>query len=630
MDDGDEITPQPKRIKRDTKSCIECRGRKVKCQLSKEDVPRCAECIKRGFPCTITTSTRGELPYRDTDLSPRSGEDRLERIESLLRNLANGQDHLTAEIRGFTCTTLPKNTSLREITRDYLALLFPSQHDVNLIADRTNAWALGLGHDSRSSSSTDGSQVQFDVSSIRQSDVRTIGKNLLLLALYIQQLPPNFDASQLQMQNMDGLVEVYSKSANSWLYEDDEFLLTPETLESLFLLGMIHINAGTLQKAWMTFRRALDVARMMGLPDSYSLSKRDDCSAAAVTKRQLWRSAVMGESYVGTLLGIESGAGNDPFGPAVDTWYGADANASENAPRLLCLVAGALTRRNRQEFNNGGPPTEALDAALDNIRVVIPDSWWHIPVLSTERSTESGRDFDRVLCQFWFFLLRLLTHLPRAFTFHPERNLETRVSCLQCVEASRAILHRYLVLRQVGNTQLHCRVTDFIVFLATVAMLLTFIQNTNGALHSNDHDSADYRDTDQDLVGDVISSMEMLAGGSAREIVAKQSVAFLVALQSVAQSNPAAPEWLRLNIPYFGNLTVATPGSDKADGSMQKAPTNPDGEDVGGPELGKQLSRSIHLTFSNFTSLSANSTTHESGEMRFDSIWDLDFMNWDG
>jgi hypothetical protein len=560
------------------------------------------------------------------------GEDRLDRIESLLLDLTSGQNHLAAEVRELGLGTLQQRQqvgiSQEDLTRDFLIRLLPSQHDVNLIGLHTNAWALGITDKPGVSQGTDGLHIRLDLAIIRQSDIRTIGQSLLLLALYVQQLPPDFDASLLEMRNLDSIVEAYIKSANPWLLSDDEYLLTPQTLESLFLLGMIHINAGALQKAWMTFRRAMDVARMMGLHNSYSVSRRDDSSEVMIVKRQLWRSAVMGECYVGTLLGIECGSGSNPFGPGGGDWYDAKADSNEHAQRLLCLVAISLNRRNLLESNDRDLPTIALDAALDNIQTIIPDPWWDIPTPTNKRSTECGQALDRLLSHFWFFLLRLLTHLPRAFTDHVKSS-ESRV---RSVEASRAILQRYLVLRRVGNTQLHCRVTDFIVFLATVTMLLTFIKNENGGLSQISPESSDH-----DLVNDVISSMGMLANGSAREVVAKQSVAFLTSLQDVARSTPHAPKRLQLKIPYFGTLTVATPGSEKSKilGVSQAEIMDPD-NDTTNHEVGKQISKSIHFTFSTCNSPNAPRNgddirlTPDPDTMLFDSVWDLDFMNWDG
>jgi hypothetical protein len=633
MNIGDPSIPPPKRIKRDTKSCLECRRRKVKCQLSTTDVLRCTECSKRGFPCT-TFSTSNDQPNPDVDQLVLGGEDRLGRIENLLLNLTNGQDHLTAELRELGFGTFPLyeriESSQKQMTRDFLVRLLPSQHDADLISCHTNAWALGIADKPGVFQGIDELPIKIDVALLHQSNFRTIGQSLLLLALYVQQLPPDFDASQLEMRNLASLVDAYIKSANSWLLSDDESLLTPETLESLSLLGMIYINAGALQKAWMVFRRALDVARMIGLHNSYSLSNRDDGSDAMVKKRQLWRSAVMGECYVGTLLGIESGAGSNPFGPSGEDWYDAKADINEYAERLLCFVASGLIRRNVLEFSDHDPPTQALDAALDNILSVVPESWWDIPIPTGKRSAECGRALERLLSHMWFFLLRLLTHLPQAFT---DQVNCTGGSKIQCVEASRAILRRYLVLRRVGNTQLHCRVADFIVFLATVTMLLTSMQRDDGILNPTA-----LEESDQNLVVDVISSISLLASGSTRETVAKQSVAFLKALQDIAQSTPGAPNRLLLKIPYFGILAVGTPRSENPGvmGVPQAESTETDKPDTISPEVGKQLSRSIHFTFSTCSSPPAIHNGHDVGllpdsdTVHFDSIWDLDFMNWDG
>ncbi|KAH9217426.1 hypothetical protein DL95DRAFT_105932, partial [Leptodontidium sp. 2 PMI_412] len=71
-----------KQVRKGTKSCWECKRRKVKCQLSSEDVPACSGCLARGTPCLSQ-----EFPdERDTSSGLQVGE-RLGRVERLLETL---------------------------------------------------------------------------------------------------------------------------------------------------------------------------------------------------------------------------------------------------------------------------------------------------------------------------------------------------------------------------------------------------------------------------------------------------------------------------------------------------------------------------------------------------------------
>jgi hypothetical protein len=116
MDTG---PPSRKRLRRTTRSCYQCthyysgwyldgtwkvlslrlsklthghtvpgRKRKVKCQLTDENVETCAECLKSGTQCTL------QPLHAETDSGspPQELELRLERIESLLRKLVQTQE----------------------------------------------------------------------------------------------------------------------------------------------------------------------------------------------------------------------------------------------------------------------------------------------------------------------------------------------------------------------------------------------------------------------------------------------------------------------------------------------------------------------------------------------------------
>lgn len=71
-----------KRVRKGTKSCWECKRRKVKCQLSSENVSVCSGCLSRG-----TTCISQEYPEEhDSSGGPQIGE-RLGRIELVLDKL---------------------------------------------------------------------------------------------------------------------------------------------------------------------------------------------------------------------------------------------------------------------------------------------------------------------------------------------------------------------------------------------------------------------------------------------------------------------------------------------------------------------------------------------------------------
>ncbi|KAF2242504.1 hypothetical protein BU26DRAFT_609854 [Trematosphaeria pertusa] len=121
-----------------------------------------------------------------------------------------------------------------------------------------------------------------------------------------------------------------------------------------------------------------------------------------------------------------------------------------------------------------------------------------------------------------------------------------------CLDSSHSILLNYLTLRRVGNTQLHCRVTDFGAFTAAVTILLLHIQDSS-------LEARPERRGDIGLVQRILRSMDGLAKSSKRESVAQQSADVLAKLLNYHKADPSASRNLQLTVPYFGTVTITMP-----------------------------------------------------------------------
>lgn len=77
------------------------RRRKVKCQLTEEDVEACAECIKSGTKCTLKPPETEGNESALIGVGGIQNDSRLERIESLLQRLVDSQEQSQAASRTF-------------------------------------------------------------------------------------------------------------------------------------------------------------------------------------------------------------------------------------------------------------------------------------------------------------------------------------------------------------------------------------------------------------------------------------------------------------------------------------------------------------------------------------------------
>lgn len=332
---------------------------------------------------------------------------------------------------------------------------------------------------------------------------------------------------------------------------DDELATTIEGLECLQLQGLFHLNAGNLRRAWLSFRRGLNIAQLMCLDKDFMKARKGLDSSSIKVGKQMWHQVVMSDRYVSLLMGLPCGAGDECFGPE-EKLNGVIEDVDLIFERRLSLIAGHVSNRNQAEPAQIFSQTQVIDEEMDRLAKEMPQSWWNVPRLDGKsRSRGVARQFNRLTTQMWYHQLVTLLHLPfmlRAATeYRYEYNRHT------CLTASREILSLYIALRNANNTQLMCRVVDFAAFIAAVVIALASIHiaQLNEGIQFQQHNE------DMALLQEIIISMESLAESSEREFVAKQSVAVLRALLKVNDPSKTFSGNLRLTVPYFGTISIA-------------------------------------------------------------------------
>jgi hypothetical protein len=108
-------------------------------------------------------------------------------------------------------------------------------------------------------------QGLFNVDIVAKGHPIAIAKLLFCLAICIQQLAPELDMSKLQIKSpprelMGSIVDFLTRNVTS----DDEITGRIEGVECLALQGVYEVNAGNLRKSWLSFRKALAMAELLG------------------------------------------------------------------------------------------------------------------------------------------------------------------------------------------------------------------------------------------------------------------------------------------------------------------------------------------------------------------------------
>jgi hypothetical protein len=152
-----------------------------------------------------------------------------------------------------------------------LRALLPSQQDVDIIIESTIGWLLvrilcKAGHDLYRREEPIST---FNTTTISTQKPVVIALTLLYLAICIQQLPPVFDATRLQLYKgsttVEALADNYISKVADWVTSKDDLISTIEGLECLLLQEFFHISAENIRLAWLSSRRALAIAQLLDL-----------------------------------------------------------------------------------------------------------------------------------------------------------------------------------------------------------------------------------------------------------------------------------------------------------------------------------------------------------------------------
>lgn len=117
--------------------------------------------------------------------------------------------------------------------------------------------------------------------------------------MIVQQVSRTFDAKCLQMSMpLDVFMQKCVSASVSLVSSDDEVVGTLEGLECLSLQAMYHINAGNLRRAWLCWRRALNLGQLMGLHHRAQNPMMNVDIVSSTREKLLWFQIVKADRYM--------------------------------------------------------------------------------------------------------------------------------------------------------------------------------------------------------------------------------------------------------------------------------------------------------------------------------------------
>ena len=132
----------------------------------------------------------------------------------------------------------------------------------------------------------------FNLAEVSKRHPTIIARTILYIAVCLQQLDPEFDASQLRIYpSIEGRMDTFLSTVQTLITSDDELVSTMEGLECLVLQGVYYINAGSPRRAWLTFRRALNIGQLMGI-------HRKETSTSIPGGREMFHQITQADRYL--------------------------------------------------------------------------------------------------------------------------------------------------------------------------------------------------------------------------------------------------------------------------------------------------------------------------------------------
>ncbi|KAI0514465.1 hypothetical protein F5B22DRAFT_228746 [Xylaria bambusicola] len=563
----DAAAPEPKRrrVRKGTRSCWECRRRKIRCIFPSEDSSTCANCETRGTSCvsqefadepasapnqrvtqrlgrveemleqliekimpdSYTPGSRG----RSTDSSPASADaTELEPVDSgcpysggnppicdvltPLRDTNNGTSCSgnlpTPESSQYGGSALGKKyTDLSKTLHD----LLPCQQDLQAIVEASPGVNFVISFFSRYRDVVAGQTEKPSIlckNPPSSSHPVVLAKRLMQIATCLQQIQPATPIKLVAAEPIQSLSRRYVSAVSSLVAYNDELVGYAEGLETLALLALYHANIGNLRKSWLMLRRTLSIAQLMGVDrwGDRPLRSADPTSnpATRIKARAFWFRLNFTDRYLSLVLGLPAGTDDNSF-LADDP----DDEPTDRLEKQHTVVMGAIIKRNTSS-NKGDTcftTTQEIDCNLEAaVRSVAPD-FWQFPSGSTLEHPDLAVRLSattRLMLHMNHHNLLILLHLPYMLRDPKERRWD--YSKETCIGSSRKLLKTFLVFRNMNKASHACRHTDYGALTASMTLLLGYL---DPKMQARDQHTTSRREADRKLIQDARNSLLRMA-----------------------------------------------------------------------------------------------------------------------
>ncbi|KAL0931968.1 Zn(II)2Cys6 transcription factor [Colletotrichum truncatum] len=500
--------PKRRKLRKGTLSCWECKRRKIKCVFESSNSPFCVGCKDRGTRCVSQ-----EFPEDYTNRKPQPGT-RIDQVEDpfvqlprntnkdnsnpqarhlIVESRVNGQK--TLGVHGYENEERPRlllpkpplDSSSAQNFRgprsielfSSLLAAWPSQQDLDIILS-ASVGISGLSHGVVFESYSQYMEHLPSPQKLLQlpppgSHPVLIARKLLILSAFLQNLPPVASQKLVGLStSSEGIQSRAIEASIRLVTSNDELLGSVEGIECLVMESLYHNNGGNLRRAYLTIRRALTIAQMIGLDRGTNcplLKFLDQETKRRISPEHMWFRILQTDGYLSLMLGLPQGSTDDRFA-APETLDG--CQPLERLERILTLAGGRIVRRNRLGLYER-KETQEIESLLLQGTNSMPPQWWLAPDIPKAGDDEAVlRETTRLMNQFAHYHLLQRLHLP--YVLHPAAGQSYTYSRITAMTASREVLSRFISFRtSQPGAAFFCRGIDFLAFTASTTLCIGHI-----------------------------------------------------------------------------------------------------------------------------------------------------------
>lgn len=411
-----------------------------------------------------------------------------------------------------------------------------------------------------------------------------IARHMLLLATFLQHLHPDLHKMIKGLsESPQAMSERLTNLAVSLVTINDELLGSIEGLECVMIESVYQANIGNIRRSWVSGRRAMSIAQLMGLnrPNSQPQYKVLD-PKTKYHPYHMWFRIVFLDRYLSLLLGVSQGC--------LDRSMTCGAMFENDTPigrleRMHCVIASRILERNESHpSSHDFALTRTVDLELQRAARSLPSKWWLTPNLKVDPSNSQSVFWNtrRLFAQVLHYNLLNQLHLPYMLcSLSAERTYE--YSRITCVNASREMLSRFILLRSFNGMACSCRTVDFLALMAAMTLLLAHLDShfsgaENLLAHQYHSDRAMIEQVQENmkevnrLNSDALSAksadlLSRLLAVDIETVDCDPSNARRVSVKKVGNET-ALPDQdddavVSVHIPYFGIIKIARDGVSK-------------------------------------------------------------------